>query len=80
MSRLDRVKKFIKENGFNGWQAYDTRNIVGDEMETVYRNWEDGVTIDVCRGYQYLEIFGLTKEEWDELYDPDKDWDRLRYF
>lgn len=34
-------------------------------MVTIFE--EDGVTIDICYGYSYFEVFGLTEEEENEL-------------
>lgn len=48
-------------------QAFSTRNIVGDIMENVYA--ENGAYVDYCRGNDYIEIFGLTEEEYNSLSD-----------
>lgn len=48
-------------------QAFNTRNIVGDIMENVYA--ENGAYVDYCRGNDYIEIFGLTEEEYNSLSD-----------
>ena len=36
-------------------------------MTTIYE--ENGITVDYCRYYEYLEIFGLTDEEYRGLSD-----------
>lgn len=64
-NRLNKLKKFLKENFKKGIQAFDTRNIVGDNMGTIYD--EDGITVDYCYYYEYIEIFGLTDKEYKEL-------------
>lgn len=66
MTKLEKAKKVVKEN----WEKLDcgifnTRNIVGDPMETIYD--EDGLVIDACWGYAYFEVFGLTEDEFYEL-------------
>lgn len=64
----DRVKKlveFIKENNLVGMQTFNTRNVVGDPLFTIY--WKDGITLDHCYRYDYLELFGLTDEEYNSL-------------
>lgn len=43
-------------------QIFNTRNIVGDEMETIYE--KDSITIDWCDGYGYYEVLGLSSEEF----------------
>lgn len=56
------VTGVIKDNFLDGCHGlFDTRNIVGDPMETIYE--KDGVSVDICRGYQYFEVFGLTDDE-----------------
>ena len=83
MDRLSKVKKFIQENYYDetcGWpiQLFDSRNTVGDYMETVYE--EDGVTIDYCPHYDYLEIFGLSADEYWSLIDPNKEHRKVKVF
>lgn len=46
-------------------QAFNTRNIVNDFMINIYA--KDCVYID--RGSNYIEIFGLTEEEYKSLSD-----------
>lgn len=65
MDKMNKIKKFLKNTFDNGIQAFDTRNIVGDYMINIYN--EDGVSIDYAPGYEYIEIFGLTDEEYQEL-------------
>lgn len=64
-NRLNKLKKFLKEKFKKRIQAFDTRNTEGDSMETIYN--EDGITVDYCYYYEYIEIFGLTDEEYKEL-------------
>lgn len=68
MKQTERVKnliKWVKENGCEGMQTFDCRNMVGDRMKTVYE--EDGITVDYCAGWVYFEIFGLSEEEYKSL-------------
>lgn len=84
MDRLSKVKKFIQETYYDEWtgkytiQLFDSRNLVGDVMETVYE--EDGITIDYCPRYWYLEIFGLSDKEYLELIDLNKEHHRVKIF
>jgi phosphorylcholine metabolism protein LicD len=84
MDRLSKVKKFIQETYYDEWtgyytiQLFDSRNTVGDIMETVYE--EDGITIDFCPRHYYLEVFGLTNEEYLELIDPNKLHSKVKIF
>ena len=66
MTKLDIAKRIIKENYKDAdCGIYDTRNIVGDQMTTIYRGNE--LTIDICYHYSYFEVFGLSNDEFDEL-------------
>ena len=69
MARLDKVKQEIKRQYEDGAVCgiFFTRNWVGDPMTTVYE--EDGVTIDNCYHYSYLEVFGLNDDEQREVED-----------
>lgn len=64
-NRLNKLKKFLKEKFKKRIQAFDTRNTEEDSMETIYN--EDGITVDYCYYYEYIEIFGLTDKEYKEL-------------
>ena len=64
-NRLNKLKKFLKEKFKKRIQAFDTINTEGDSMETIYD--EDGITVDYCYYYEYIEIFGITDEEYKEL-------------
>ena len=66
--RLENAKKIIKEYFLLAdCGLFNTRNIFGDLMETIYN---DGyVTIDICYGYSYFEVFGLNEKEFRELKD-----------
>lgn len=46
---------------------FKSRNVVGDRMDTIYDNEELGLTIDICFGYEYFEVFGLTDEEFEAV-------------
>ena len=66
MSKLEIAKKVIAENIDDArCGIFDTRNIVGDDMDTIYDS--DNLTIDICYGYAYFEVFGLTDNEFTEL-------------
>ena len=66
MARIDLVKRVIKDH-YNDANCglFFTPNWAGDQMSTIWE--EDGVTIDICYGYSYFEVFGLTEEEENEL-------------
>ena len=62
---MDDLIKFLKKRFPRGIQMFDTRNICGDYMVTIYE--QDGITVDYCHGYDYIEIFGLTYEQFAEV-------------
>lgn len=47
--------------------VYDSRNTAGDHMTTIYD--EDGITVDVCYNWDYIEVFGLSVPEFKDLQD-----------
>lgn len=53
-------------------QVFNTKNIVGDMMCTIYN--KNGITIDYCREYDYLEIFGLNLNEYEEFHPESSYW------
>lgn len=67
MDRVEKLRNFLIEHDFKGTQTFNTRNIVGDRMVTVYAY--GGITVDLCPHYGYLEIFGLSDEEYRSLSD-----------
>lgn len=68
MNKLTIAKKIIKENFKDGdCGLFDTRNLVGDPMITIYS--QDGLTIDICYSWSYFEVFGLTDAEFEKLGD-----------
>lgn len=75
--KLKKAKAVVKENLNDACCGiFNNRNTEGDYLETIYE--EDGLTIDICYGYSYFEVFGLTKEDFDELkryYDTLNRWE-----
>ena len=76
MTNFEKAKKIIREN-FSQAECgiYNTHNVAGDLMGTIYE--EDGLRIDICVYYGYFEVFGLTDEEFEELkrfYNSLGDW------
>ena len=66
MTKLEKAKEVIKDNyKYARCGIFDTRNIVGDDMSNIYEDEE--LTIDICYPYEYFEVFGLSKDEFNEL-------------
>ena len=65
-SNLDIAKEIIDEYfDIADCGLFNTRNLVGDPMTTVYN--ANGLTIDVCYHYSYFEVFGLSADEFKQL-------------
>ena len=64
---IKNLRDFIVKMGLKGTQTFSTRNIAGDSMTTIYDS--DGITVDFCQQYNYLEVFGLTDEQYQSLSD-----------
>ena len=60
---MEKLIEFLKKKFPKGIQMFDTRNWVGDSMCNIYN--EDGIVVDYCYGYEYIEIFGLTNEQFE---------------
>lgn len=48
--------QFLFNRYFKNTVIYDSVSITGDITETIYE--ADGITIEHCREYGYLEVFG----------------------
>lgn len=83
---LDMAKMVIKENIANATCGiFHTRNTCGDPMEPLFLGVyiDKGVRIDICRGYAYFEVFGLSEEDFAELekfYEDVRDEYRARLY
>ena len=66
MRDLSKIKAVIKKHISSArCGIFDCRNLVGDSMHNIY---DDGdVQIDICYGWEYFEVFGLTNEEFNEV-------------
>lgn len=66
MNSLEIAKKIIKENYNNASSGlFDCRNIIGDITENIYT--DENIKIDICRDWEYMEVFGLTKTDFIQL-------------
>lgn len=68
----ERVKKcldFLKsDKGYiPASGVYCLKSDCGDEMTTIYN--EDGITVDVCYDWDYIEVLGLSTPEFLDLQD-----------
>lgn len=68
LTKLDIAKIIISERiSSANCGIFNSRNIVGDPMTTIYRG--NQLTIDICYLYAYFEVFGLSEKEFEELAD-----------
>lgn len=68
LTKLDIAKIIISERiSSANCGIYNSQNIFGDPMTTVYRG--NHLTIDICYPYAYFEVFGLSEKEFEELVD-----------
>lgn len=65
---MDKIKKIIREYLDKAeYGIFFTHNIVGDYMETIYV--DNKYRVDICYDYGYFEIFGLNKNQQEEIRD-----------
>ena len=69
MNKIDKLKKFLNEEFKEKIQAFNSRNLVGDQIYTIYD--EDGITVDMCYEWSYIEIFGLTQQQFEDLLEDE---------
>ena len=66
ITKLDKAKKVIKHYYDEArCGIFNTRNLISDPMETLYEGSD--IVVDICRPYEYFEVFGLSDEEFSEL-------------
>lgn len=66
MTKLEKAKEIVsKYYKVADCGIFNSRNILGDPMETVYAG--EGLTIDICFSYAYFEVFGLSNGEFRKL-------------
>lgn len=63
--RIENLIVFLKENFEKGIQMFDTPNIAGDLMFLIYK--KDDITVLFAPGYNYIEIFGISDEEFERV-------------
>ena len=70
--QIEELKGFLSDEGIQKFyemhtpiQAFTTKNTTNDRTIRIFN--KNGITIEYCYTYDYLEIFGITDEEYDEL-------------
>lgn len=65
-NKTQKVIDYLKKEFPNKIQMFDTPNIVGDAMSLIYN--EDGIIIKYCYAWNYIEIFGVTDDEYEKIF------------
>lgn len=68
--RKENVVNFLNARFPEGIQAFDTPNIVGDPVIEIYDF--QGVYINWCQYWDYIDIIGITEEEYQYILDNTK--------
>lgn len=63
--RIEKLIIFLKENFEKGIQMFDTPNIVGDFTVHIYK--KDDILVLFAPEYDYIEIFGISDEEFERV-------------
>ena len=63
--KIEKLIKFLKERFENGIQMFDTPSLVNDFRLPIYS--EDEITVLWAPGYEYIEIYGISSEEFDRV-------------
>ena len=67
MRDLSKLRNVIKEYGLVGKQTFCSRNYCDDVMTNIY--CEDNIILDYQPDWDYIELLGLTQEEYHSLSD-----------
>ena len=63
--RFYKLLKFIRSSNLLGMQVFNCPSLVGDYRESVYE--QDGIEVLVCPYYEYVEILGISNEEFKAI-------------
>ena len=63
--KIEKLIKFLKERFEDGIQMFDTPSLVNDFRLPIYS--EDEITVLWAPCYEYIEIYGISSEEFDRV-------------
>lgn len=63
--RIEKLIKFLKERFESGIQMFDTPSLVNDYRIPIYI--EDDITVLYAPSWNYIEIYGISSEEFDRV-------------
>lgn len=66
----------MRKSDFLGMQVFDSKSLVGDYRELVYD--EEGIEVYVCYYYDYVEILGISKNEFNQLVKSKYGFDHIK--
>ena len=70
--RIEKLIKFLKERFQSGIQMFDTPSLVNDYRTPIYV--EDGITVLYVPSWDYIEIYGISGEEFERVMKEAKGW------
>mgnify|MGYP007077603125 FL=1 len=70
--RIEKLIKFLKERFESGIQMFDTPSLVNDYRIPIYV--EDDITVLYAPSRDYIEIYGISDEEFERVMKEAKGW------
>ena len=67
MDKMQKLREFIKGHGLTGMLAFPVRSMLPSETILLYD--ENGIKIFASWYYEYIDIIGLSKDEFQSLAD-----------
>ena len=62
---MEKLIEFLKKEFTEGIQMFNTKSLAEDPMYTIYK--KDGLIVEYCPIYEYIEVFGLSLKDFDRL-------------
>lgn len=63
--RFHKLLVFLRNSNLLGMQVFHTESLVNDARECVYS--EDGIRVLVCYYWDYVEVLGISDEEFKAI-------------
>lgn len=63
--RIEKLINFLKNSFKDGIQMFDAPSLANDYLIAIY--CEDEITVLYAPYYEYIEIFGVSKEEFKKI-------------
>ncbi len=63
--RFYKLLNFLRNSNLLGMLVFDCESLVGDARECVYS--EDGISVLVCYYWDYVEVLGISDEEFKAI-------------